>query len=183
MLRRNAEYLFRHDPQALQYYRDRRPATLRGGNSDQHAFIIQMGNYTFVEFSTGAACYVYDNVNLPFSLDKENYNLNELRRTDLKGNYHTYTPPLKHWQPHNGSENYAWQTVFAKWIEKEIGFEPVRSYRLQSQDGIKSNQNPEDIEKIRINCPNKSCGQPLQIPARTGRLRITCPTCKTIFQH
>ncbi len=183
VLRRNAEYLFRHDPQALQYYRDRRPATLKGGNSDQHAFIIQMGNYTFVEFSTGAACYVYDNVNLPFSLNKENYDLYDLRRTDLKGNYHTYTPPLIHWQPHNGSEIYTWQRVFARWIEKEIGIEPFRSYRLNGPDQANGSQNPEIVDKIRINCPNKNCRQKLQIPVTENQLRITCPTCRITFEY
>ena len=47
VLRRDAEYLFRNNPQTLQYYRERRPATLTGGDSSQHAFIIQMGNDTF----------------------------------------------------------------------------------------------------------------------------------------
>ena len=173
VLLRNAEYLFRHDPQALQYYRDRRPATLRGGNSDQHAFIIQIGNYTFVEFSTAGACYVYDNLNLPFELGDSVYFMQELRNQYRK----------VHRVIHHNSENYYWQKQLAKWIKQEIGFEPHQSYRLNNQDETESNQNPEDIEKIRINCPNKSCGQTLQIPARTGRLRITCPTCKTIFQH
>ena len=49
VLRRDAEYLFRYDKNALEYYQDRRPSTLKGGTKDQHAFIIQMGRYTFVE--------------------------------------------------------------------------------------------------------------------------------------
>ncbi|MDE0636390.1 MAG: EH signature domain-containing protein [Candidatus Poribacteria bacterium] len=173
VLRGNAEYLFRHDSQALQYYRDRRPATLRGGSSDQHAFIIQMGNYTFVEFSTAAACYVYYNVNLPFELGKSEYYMHELRNPDW----------AVHRVIHQNSENYYWQKNLAKWIKKEIGFEPVRSYRLHAQDEVRGNQNPEETEKIRINCPNKNCKQKLQIPVTENQLRITCPTCRTTFEY
>ena len=72
VLRKNAEHLFRYDSQALQYYRDRRPAELKGGNSNQHAFIIQMGDYTFIEFSTAGACYIYHNAALPFELGIQN---------------------------------------------------------------------------------------------------------------
>ena len=57
-------------------------ATLKGGNSDQHAFIIQMGNYTFVEFSTAGACYVYDNANLPFELGDSEVSMSELRNQE-----------------------------------------------------------------------------------------------------
>ncbi|RKU13255.1 hypothetical protein C6501_09325 [Candidatus Poribacteria bacterium] len=133
VLRGNAEYLFKHDSQALQYYRDRRPATLRGGSSDQHAFIIQMGNYTFVEFSTAGACYVYYNVNLPFELGKSEYYMHELRNQDW----------AVHRVIHQNSENYYWQKNLAEWIKKEIGYEPIRSYRLHAQDERESNQNPE----------------------------------------
>ena len=110
VLCRNAESLFRHDPQALQYYRDRRPATLRGGNSDQHAFIIQMGEYTFVEFSTAGACYVYYNVNLPFELGKPEYYMQELRNQD--------------WAVLRVIHSGSWQERFASWIYNKLGIEP-----------------------------------------------------------
>lgn len=126
VLRENVEKLIQHNPEALQFYRERQPATLTGGISNQHAFIIQIGEYTFVEFSTAGACYVYDKANPPFGLDEENYHLSEFRRTDLKRNYKTYTHPLKHWQPHNSS----WQKDFASWIYNELGIEPPRSYQL-----------------------------------------------------
>ncbi len=173
VLRGNAEYLFRHDSQALQYYRDRRPATLRGGSSDQHAFIIQMGNYTFVEFSTAAACYVYDKVNLPFELGKSEYYMHKLRNQDW----------AVHRVIHQNSENYYWQKNLAEWIKKEIGFESVRSYRLHAQDEVRGNQNPEDTGKIRVNCPNKNCRQKLRIPVTEEQLKITCPTCRTTFEY
>ena len=120
VLRRDAEYLFRNDLQTLQYYRERRPATLTGGNSNQHAFIIQMGNYTFVEFSTAGACYVYDDINRPFSLGDSKYSMFELRWRGRE----------THWQPHSSSGRYLWQRNFASWLKSNLGIEPLRSYRL-----------------------------------------------------
>lgn len=121
VLRKNAEYLFRHDPQALQYYRNRQPAELKGGNRDQHAFIIQMGNYTFVEFSTAGACYVYHNVDLPFEVGDSEYRMDVLRSKLW----------AEHRVIHHNSENYRWQSEFASWLEYEIGIQPIRSYRLE----------------------------------------------------
>ena len=121
VLRQNAEYLFRNDPQTLQYYRERRPATLTGGNSNQHAFIIQMGNYTFVEFSTAAACYVYNNANLPFRLGDSEYRIIELKDQLW----------AKHRVSHYYSEGYYWQEKLALWINSEIGIEPLRGYCLE----------------------------------------------------
>ena len=121
VLRRNAEYLFTNDPQARQYYRERRPATLIGGSNNQHAFIIQMGEYTFVEFSTGGACYVYDNANCPFSLNDLDYHMSKLRNQRL----------AKHRVIHRNSERYSWQGRFVEWIEGELDIEPLRSYRLK----------------------------------------------------
>ena len=163
VLRRDAEYLFSNDPQTLQYYRERRPATLTGGDSSQHAFIIQIGNDTFVEFSTAGACYVYDDINRPFSLDDSKYSMFELRWRGRE----------KHWQPHPGSERYLWQRNFASWLKSNLGIEPVRSYRLDEGN----------FSERRINCPNESCKQTLRIHATKGRLRITCPKCKTTFEH
>ena len=126
VLRKDAEFLFGHDQQALQYYRDRRPAELKGGNRDQHAFIIQIGEFTFVEFSTAGACYVYykydiyDNPNLPFELHASEYHMSDLR----------YRPAATHRVIHRNSEAYSWQTDFAWWLENEIGIETLRSYRL-----------------------------------------------------
>lgn len=119
VLRSNAIYLFRNDPQTLQYYRERRPATLTGGISDQHAFIIQMGNYTFVEFSTAAACYVYNNANPPFQLGDSEYHITELR--DQRWAEHRVI--------HRNSEDYSWQTGFASWLRSNLRIEPLRSYR------------------------------------------------------
>ena len=120
VLRKDAEgYL--GNQEALQFYRERRPPTLTGSNRNQHAFIIQMINYTFVEFSTSGACYVYDKVNPPFDLYDEAYHLSELRRTDLKKKSYmdTHKLPLIHWQSHRGS----WKEVFAKWLEDELGID------------------------------------------------------------
>ena len=124
VLRRDAESLFTNDPQTLQYYRERRPATLTGGNRNQHAFIIQMGNHTFVEFSTAGACYVYDDAGCPFFLGDSQYSMSELR---WKGRE-------THWQPHPGSERYLWQRNFERWIKSKLGLEPRRSYRLDEEN-------------------------------------------------
>ena len=120
VLRRNVQDLFRNNPQAMQYYRERQPAVLRDGDSDQHAFIIQMGDYTFVEFSTRAACYVYDDASRPFELGDSEYHMSELRNQLA----------AKHRVNHIGSERYYWQRKFASWIRRELGIEPLRSYRL-----------------------------------------------------
>lgn len=121
VLGRNVHRLLRNNPQALEYYRERQPATLTGGTFNQHAFIIQMEDYTFVEFSTAGACYVYDERGRPFDLGDSEYSIRNLRRRGLE----TY------WQRHNGSENYIWQSEFAWWINDELGIERLRSYRLE----------------------------------------------------
>ena len=127
VLRRDAEYLFRYDKQALEYYRDRQPATLKGGTKDQHAFIIQMGDYTFVEFSTAAACHIYYLYNVssldPFELDASEYNMNELRNRD----------EATHRVMHTHSAKYSWQSKFALWLENRLDIEPLRSYRLDGR--------------------------------------------------
>ena len=126
VLRRDAEYLFRNDPQTLQYYRERRPAALTGGNRNQHAFIIQMGDHTFVEFSTAAACYVYDNADHRFSLDTSDYTMDTWRRNSLRNK-----SSAKHRVSHSYSENYSWQERLASWINRELGIKPLRSYHLK----------------------------------------------------
>ena len=123
VLRRDAEYLFGSDQQALQYYRYRRPATLARGNKDQHAFIIQMGGHTFIEFSTAGACYVYHDASLPFELGSSEYHMDELRSQLL----------AERRVIHSSSERYSWQSKLASWLEYEIGIEPVRSYRLDGR--------------------------------------------------
>ena len=162
VLRKNAEHLFRYDSQALQYYQDRRPATLKGGNKDQHAFIIQMGSHTFIEFSTAGACYVYQNADLPFELGDSEYHMDELRSQLW----------AEHRVIHNSSEKYSWQSKFASWLEYEIGIGSLRSYRLDGRLNY-------DI----ISCPNQNCRQRMRIPASINLIRITCPKCKTVFEH
>ena len=53
-------------------------ARLKDGDRDQHAFIIQMGNQTFVEFSTAETCYVYGKADFPFDLSGSGYYIHEL---------------------------------------------------------------------------------------------------------
>ena len=170
VLRKNAEYLFRDDKQTLQYYRDRQPATLKGGTRDKHAFIIQMGNYTFVEFSTAGACYVYHNVDIPFEVGASEYRMDELCSQSC----------AERRVIHRNSENYRWQSELASWLEYEIGIEPLRSYRLER----KSNSVPIKSDPVIIRCPNKSCRQRLTITTRKGvTKRVRCPNCLTAFEH
>lgn len=125
VLRQNAEYLFRNEPQALEYYQERRPATLTGGGSWHHAFIIQMGNYTFVEFSTDGACYIYDSSRLPFRLDNSEYTMDTWRENTLRNQLLAELRVI-----HRYSEDYSWQYDFASWINSELGIRPSRSYQL-----------------------------------------------------
>lgn len=169
VLRKDVEYLFQSDRQALQYYRDRRPATLNGGTSDQHAFIIQMEEFTFVEFSTAGACYVYHNADLPFELGDSEYYMNKLRSWSLR----------RHRVIHRRSEIYYWQDEFASWLEDEIGIAALRSYQLER----KSDSVPIKSDSVIVRCPNKNCGQRLTITTKRGiRRRIRCPNCLIAFE-
>lgn len=58
---------------------------LHGGTADDNAFIMQIGNYFFVEFSRkGNACYFYDAENLPFKPESHRLSLNlELKRSQF----------------------------------------------------------------------------------------------------
>ena len=121
VLRRDVHNLLRNNPQALEYYRERQPARLTGGAPDQHAFIIQMGDHTFVEFSTAGACYVYDNADRPFELGNLTYAMAELRNMYFAGDRVI----------HRKSEAYQWQEKFESWITDELGIDRVRGYWLE----------------------------------------------------
>ncbi len=162
VLQKNAEYLFRSDEQALQYYQDCQPATLKGGTKDTHALIIQIGDYTFVEFSTGGVCYIYCNADLPFEWGDSEYRIDELRSQKC----------VIHQVIQNNSEKYYWQDNFASWLKYKIGIEPLRRYRL----GENSNHNI-------IRCPNRNCSQKLRINREKRPIKIQCPKCNTIFEH
>ena len=121
VLRQNAEYLFRDN---LHYQGQKRSiATLNGGSSDQHAFILQMGNHTFVEFSTNAACYIYENSELPFRLGASEYTMDTSPSSSLRNEWRA-----THRVIHYNSEDYYWQEKLESWIKSEIGIEPLRSY-------------------------------------------------------
>ena len=120
VLRRNAEYILTDDPQAWQYYRDRNPATLKGA-SNADAFIIQMGNYTFVEFSTAGACYCYQNSNLPLELADSVFTMNTLKNRGW----------ATHRVIHSHTITYSWQKRFESWIYNKLGIRPLRSYKIK----------------------------------------------------
>ena len=123
VLRQNAEYLFRDN---LHYQGQKRSiATLNGGSSDQHAFILQMGNHTFVEFSTNAACYIYENSELPFRLGASEYTMDTSPSSSLRNEWRA-----THRVIHYNSEDYYWQENLESWINNELEIKPLRSYRL-----------------------------------------------------
>lgn len=162
VLRRNAEYLFRNNP----YYQEQKQsiATLNGGSRDQHAFIIQMGDYTFVEFSTNAACYVYDNSRLPFRMDQSAYTMDTWRRNTLRNSPLLAKPRVIH----RNSEEYYWQEKFELWLSSRLGIEPIRSYWLNDQVFL---------------CPG--CRRRLRITSEERRVRITitCRQCHHTFER
>lgn len=170
-LGRNVHRLLRNNPQALEYYRERQPATLTGGNSDQHAFIIQMGGYTFVEISTGGACHVYHNSSCPFELGAPVYSMSELRNQTQR----VYR------RPHIGSERYHWQRNFTQWIRRELGIEPLRDYRLGSATDSDTNRMAELIQGLGNNRTWQANSRALvrigsaAVPALVGVLRDVDP--------
>ena len=171
VLGRNVHRLLRNNPQALEYYRERQPATLTGGTYDQHAFIIQMGDHTFVEFSTAAACYVYDNARTPFRLGQSEYSMSELRNQSQN----VYR------QSHIGSERYYWQREFAQWIRRELEIEPMRDYRLGNTTDRETNGVAELIQGLGNNQTWLASSRALvrigrpAVPALIGALRDTDP--------
>ena len=76
VLGRNAASLFGSN----HYYQKQRlnMARLKDGDRDEHAFIIQMGNRTFVELSPAEICYVYGKADFPFDLSRSGYYIHEL---------------------------------------------------------------------------------------------------------
>ena len=127
VLREDAEFLFRGDREAQEYFKERRPATLTGGARDQHAFIIQIGKHTIVEFSTAGACYVYQSGRCPFRLGRATYHMSELRDQALAA----------HRVIHFNSQDYYWQDNFHSWLECELGIDPLRSYHLSTESRYK----------------------------------------------
>ena len=142
VLREDAEYLFRGDPEASKYFRERRPATLTGGARDQHAFIIQIGKHTIVEFSTAGACYVYRSGRCPFRLNRSEYHMGELRNQ----------ASAAHRVIHSNSQDYYWQDKFRSWLKSEMGVDPLRSYHLRTNS--RSNNGFRAAKSVTTNSRN-----------------------------
>lgn len=121
VLRNDVDYIFKKDPKALQYYRTRRPAILKRGTQNQHAFIIQMGEYTFVEFSTAGACHVYRNADRSFWIGASEYYMGQLRNRER----------AVHRVIHSGSEGYAWQRRFRDWIGRNLQIRQTGKYSIE----------------------------------------------------
>ena len=114
-----------------------------------------------------------------FELGDSEYYMNELR----SWSFH------KHRVIHRGSEIYSWQSKFASWLEREIGIEPERSYRLDGKPNpeiINSSRTSREEKKpefLIISCPNWSCQQRLRVSMVDGTVRVKCPRCKNVFEH
>jgi hypothetical protein len=90
--------------------------------TSNNAFIMQIGDYCFVEFSgTGNACYVYSQMNLPFNPELANFTL-----FDLKNKNRATTRVL-----HNGSWQYRADRDLAK-LSLAAG-QGTRSIRRESR--------------------------------------------------
>ena len=120
VLHREAERFFAGNHKALLYLQVREPAQLTGGTRAQHAFIIEMGEFTFVEFSTAGACYVYHKAKDLFALDQATYEMSELRNQEI----------AHHRQEHIGSERSYWQQQLGSWIEEHLGIRPTESHHI-----------------------------------------------------
>ena len=60
---------------------------VKGGSRENNAFIMQIGDYYFVEFSgTGNACYVYRQAQLPFNPDSLEFILSTLKQQHIAAN-------------------------------------------------------------------------------------------------
>jgi formylglycine-generating enzyme required for sulfatase activity len=102
ILRTTLREELRSDNRVRRYMQQRRPAELSGGNRDQHGFLIRMGNHIFVEFSTAAACRVFDVASCPFKLDDYSYRMSDLRSDMCIDRF-----------PHQGQ----WQYKIQRWIQ------------------------------------------------------------------
>ncbi len=107
VLSENTKYLFRND----QYYQKQKfsMATLKDGERNQHALIIQMGNHTYILFFPTELCYIYDNVDVPFHLNVTEFSIHELRNKSL----------TKHYEK------------LESWINSEIGVEMLTKSRVE----------------------------------------------------
>ncbi|MCG9059770.1 EH signature domain-containing protein [Laribacter hongkongensis] len=105
---RNA--LLNQDSNFRQFREDNgnRISDLNGGQAADNAFIMQIGDFVFVEFSkVGNACYFYRNKEIPFEIDAKNLNLNsdlkvpsDVDVRDLHNNRFTHA---REWEPNADS--------------------------------------------------------------------------------
>lgn len=92
---------------------------LRGASRDQSAFLIEMGNYVFVEWSHSGKCRVFKKDDFPLEFGLQYYHAIDIR-----------PPSPEYSQIHYVSERYRWQDQLANWIRIDLGILPSKSYYL-----------------------------------------------------
>ena len=118
VLGRNAERLFGKD----RYYQKQKRgmAKLKDSVRNQHALIIQMGHKTFVEFSIGNVCYIYDNTSFPFNLSESEYDIQSLADKLQAKDCVVY----------NNSLRTKWRVKLDSLIKSEVGIDLLRNSQL-----------------------------------------------------
>lgn len=102
VLGRDANFNRSADFMAFKEANKGRYSTLSGDVSQNNAFIFQIGNYYFVEFSAGGACYVYHESKLPFQV--ESRDLSTQTQLKIQTRATKRITHVAHWQPKMDSE-------------------------------------------------------------------------------
>ena len=94
---------------------------LRDAEASQSVFLIRMGGYDFVEWSTSGACRIWALNATPIDFGGDEYLASDFRSGNFaRRQIHTY----------NSSRPYAWQRELAAWIQQHTGLKATQSFRL-----------------------------------------------------
>ncbi len=89
-----------------------------GGNAENNAFILCLGNWVVVEFgSKGNACYVYNNSQLPFELGKRKWVRGDVElKSQIKGERFIHRD--------GGSYGSSWEEKLDDWLCPRLAWRP-----------------------------------------------------------
>lgn len=118
LLGRSASSLIK-TPWMREHMRDRNFGRLKGGNSAQSVFLLQMKGYVFVEWSHSGSCRIFREERCPLEFGQRNCSATAI----------TSTWP-DHTIRHVRSEFYSWQNDLARWIQFNLGLRPAASYAV-----------------------------------------------------
>lgn len=119
LLGRDAQKLFQYSLNRYQYEKERRFGRLRGAKADQSAFLLQIGQYVFVEWSSSGSCRVFKLEHCPVRFGQGLCEGTRLRRDNCELIV-----------VHHSSETYSWQSRLARWILEKLGIRPRGSYTV-----------------------------------------------------